>query len=121
MCNKRKFNNKNQFECYTTTAHLVHNKKKRKTQHMSSISLGWLHTRKGSTKIKHLKRIKILFDTGCDTTIINKQFVSKLRTKRIPQATGIPKVVCSKQKEQLMIFFLCLSFLNTGKSSGLCI
>lgn len=81
MCNKRKFNSKNQFECYTTTAHLVHNKKKRKTQHMSSISLGWLHTRKGSTKAKHLKRIKILFDTGCDATIINKKFVTKLRTK----------------------------------------
>lgn len=48
---------------------------------MSSISLGWLHTRNGSRKAKDFKRIKILFDTGCDASIINKTFVKKLKTK----------------------------------------
>ena len=80
MCRKLKNNSENEFECYATTAELIHQKKKRKTQHMSSISLGWLHTRKGSTKPKHMKRVKILFDTGCDATIINKKFVKNLKT-----------------------------------------
>jgi len=47
---------------------------------LSSISLGYLHTRRGSTKVKDFKRVEVLFDTGCDATIINKKFVKKLKT-----------------------------------------
>ena len=49
---------------------------------MSSITLGWIHTRKGSLKAKHLKRVKVLFDTGCDASLINKHFVKRLKTTR---------------------------------------
>ena len=55
-----------------------------KTNHLSSISLGYLHTRRGSTKVKDFKRVKVLFDTGCDATIINKKFVKKLKTTPHP-------------------------------------
>jgi hypothetical protein len=41
-----------------------------------------MHSRKGTKKSKHLKRVKILFDTGCDGCLVNKKFVSKLRTKK---------------------------------------
>ena len=78
MCNK---NSKNLFDCYTTTAQLVHQKKKQKKLHMSAILLGWMHTRNGSTKAKDFKRIKILFDTGCDASLVNRKFVQKLKTK----------------------------------------
>lgn len=73
MCNN---SSKRNYECYTTTAQLVNLKtKKVKTSHVASITLGWMHTKKDSLKPKHLKRIKVLFDTGCDATLINKQFV----------------------------------------------
>ena len=52
--------------------------KRRKTQNLSSISLGYLHTRKGSRKNKHQKLLKILFDTGCGDTIVNKHVLGNL-------------------------------------------
>ena len=75
------------FECYTSTAQLVNKKSKNdKTDNVASITLGWIHTRKGSLKTslksKHLKRVKVLFDTGCDATLINKKFVKKIKTTR---------------------------------------
>ena len=38
--------------------------------------------RNGYKKPKDLKQIKVLFDTGCSSTIINKQAVKKLRKKK---------------------------------------
>ena len=83
------------FECYTTTAQLINfRQKKVKTNHVASISLGWIHTRKGCLKPKHLKRIKVLFDTGCDATLINKN---------IQPVNGTPKAECLKQTGQFAL------------------
>ena len=56
--------------------------KKRKISNLSSITLGYLHARKGSRKQIHQERIKILFDTGCGHTIVNKHVLGNLKLTR---------------------------------------
>ena len=75
--------NKNKFECYATTAQILRQKKKQKRDHLSTITLGWINTRKGFNKTKHRKRIKILFDSGCGATLVKSTFLKNLKKKQI--------------------------------------
>ncbi len=49
---------------------------------MSSITLGYLASRKGSRKAKHWKRLRVLLDSGCGATLINQSFIKKLKTSK---------------------------------------
>ena len=55
--------------------------KKKVRRELCSNTLGYLWSRKGSRKPKNLKRLKVLFDTGCSGTIENRQAVKKLSKK----------------------------------------
>src|SRR5688500_8231996 len=68
-------------ECYVSMAEMLRPKKKSKKQHLSTITLGYLYTKRGSLKMKHQKRIKILFDTGCGATLIYHSLVKRLKPK----------------------------------------
>ena len=71
-----------------STAQLLQQKESlKKTANLSTITLGFLHSRKGSRKAKHERRLKILFDTGCGGTLINKKFVNRLPTKQVQGTT----------------------------------
>jgi hypothetical protein len=74
--------NKNTIGYYVTTAQLLQQKKKLKGEHLSTITIGWLHSGKGSRKAKDLKRLLILFDTGCGGTLINQKFLKKLKVRK---------------------------------------
>ena len=69
-------------DCYVSMADILRPKKKAKRQDFSTITLGYLHNKGKSMKIKHMKRIRILFDTGCGATLINHSMVTKLRQKQ---------------------------------------
>ena len=45
---------------------------------LSTIILGILHSKKNSFKLKHQKRVKILFDTGCGATLIHHSLIGKI-------------------------------------------
>ena len=66
-------------ECYASMADILRPKKKAKTQPtLSTITLGILHSKKNNFKLKHQKRVKILFDTGCGATLIHHSLAGKL-------------------------------------------
>jgi hypothetical protein len=44
---------------------------------LSSITLGWIFARKGGRQSKDHKRARILFDSGCGGSLVNKSFVRK--------------------------------------------
>ena len=97
----------------TSTKH-----KKQKIGEHSSITLGHLHTRKGSRKTKHLERLRILFDSGCAHTIVNNE------------ATAGPLKMPNKSQQWKMkggtfntsplarSFSHCPCFTNTGTHLG---
>src|SRR5688500_18776609 len=66
-------------ECYASMADILRSIKKAKTQPtLSTITLGILHSKKNSFRLKHQKRVKILSDTGCGATLIHHSLVGKL-------------------------------------------
>ena len=69
-------------DCYVSMAEILRPKKKAKRQDFSTITLGYLHSKGKSMKVKHMKRIRILFDTGCGATLINHSLVKKLDQKQ---------------------------------------
>ena len=69
-------------DCYVSMAEMLRPKKKVKRKHLSTITLGYLHSKKNSLKMKHQKKIKILFDTGCGATLIHHSLVKKLKTRK---------------------------------------
>ena len=68
-------------DCYVSMAEMLRPKKKAKTENLSTITLGYLHSKRGSMKEKHLTRIWILFDTGCGATLIHHSLIKNLKPK----------------------------------------
>src|SRR5687768_8001357 len=69
-------------DCYVSMAEMLRPKKKAKKQNLSTITLGYLHSKKGSLKWKYQKRIRILFDTGCGAILTHHSLVKRLKTKK---------------------------------------
>ena len=63
-------------------AEILRPKKKAKKQDLSTITLGYLHSKGKSMKVKHMKRIRNLFDTGCGATLFNHSMVTRLKQKQ---------------------------------------
>lgn len=75
------------YDCYTSTARLLGHRKKQKIVHVSTIAIGWLYTRKKPTKPKHVKRINILFDSGCSATLVKGSFLDKIPQRKSAHTT----------------------------------
>ena len=61
-------------------ADILRPKIKAKRYILSTITLGYLHSKGKSMKIKHMTRI--LVDTGCGATLINHSMVERLQQKQ---------------------------------------
>src|SRR6476620_11456612 len=73
------FSNPSELECYVSMANMLRPTKKAEAQPtLSTITLGILHSKKNSFKLRHQKRLRILFDTGCGATLIHHSLVGKL-------------------------------------------
>ena len=74
-------------ECFGSTADLRRPKKRSKTENLSSITIGYLESRKGSLKSRDLKRMRVLLDSGCGATLINHSLIGKLKTTNQKKTT----------------------------------
>ena len=74
-------------DCYTSTAQLLGHRKKQKRAHVSTIAVGWLYVRKKPTKPKHVKKINVLFDSGCSATLVKGSFLEKISQRKITHTT----------------------------------
>ena len=75
--------NKRKFDCNVATA--FRSRKRQNTGNISPITIGYLTTKPNNWKEQNIKRLRILFDSGCEATLVNKNVVKKLT-----------KVKCSK-------------------------
>ena len=69
-------------EYFGSTADLLRPKKRPKIEHLSSITIGYLHTKIGSKKASDIKRMKVLLDSGCGATLINHSLIGRLKTTK---------------------------------------
>ena len=109
-CDKNSSNkNKKNLECYISTAGILRPRKKAKKE-LTSTTLGYLWSRKGSRKSKDLKRLKILFDTGCSGTIVNRSVVKKLTKKNCSTTRWSTKTGSLKTNKKCKIKFILPEF-----------
>jgi len=106
---------KPELECYVSTAQLLQQKAvAQKPKNVSTITLGYIHSRKGSKKPKHEKRLRILFDTGCGGTLINKKFVKDLKSQKVTGTTWSTKAGQFETNHKCKITFNLPEF-HTGR------
>jgi hypothetical protein len=68
-------------ECLVSTADLLRPKKKRKLEELSPITLGYI-AEKTPKKIGEHQRMRVLFDSGCSATLINRSVLKAGRKER---------------------------------------
>ena len=96
---------------YVSTA----NKNKTKTKKIreySSTTLGYLHSRKGSRKPKHLRHLRILFDSGCSHAIINQAVTQGITKNTNKKANGKQKAEPLKQLKHTKLFLTYYFSIN---------
>src|SRR5687767_11045789 len=97
-------------ECYVSMADMLRPKKKAKVQHLSTITLGYLHSRNNSFKVKYQKRIRILFDTGCGATLIHHSLVNRLKLRSDKPSNWTTKAGSFKTTKTCKINFTLPAF-----------
>ena len=74
--------NRNCYEYFNSTATLLRPSKKSKVDQLSSITIGYIATIKGSKDPIIWKSMRILLDSGCAATLINQNLVKTLKTTK---------------------------------------
>ena len=97
-------------ECYVSMADMLRPKKKAKVQHLSTITLGYLHSRNNSFKVKYQKRVRILFDTGCGATLIHHSLVKRLKLRSDKPSNWTTKAGSFKTTKTCKINFTLPAF-----------
>jgi hypothetical protein len=72
-------------ECFASTAELLRPKKKAKIEDLSTITLGYIKNKRPDF-MGEKQRMRVLFDSGCGATLINKKFVRHWK-KTVHKAT----------------------------------
>ena len=61
-------------ECLASTAELLRPKERTKVEDLSTITLGYIRNKRPE-RMGEKQRLRVLFDSGCGATLINKKFV----------------------------------------------
>ena len=67
-------------ECLASTAELLRPKKKQKVDELSTITLGYIKNKSSKNHDKH--RLRVLFDSGCSSTLVNRSVLKKREEKQ---------------------------------------
>lgn len=60
----------------------IRSRKKQKVGVLSTITLTYVFQKKDSRKAKHIKRLKVLLDSGCRVTMIDQKYLKLLDKKK---------------------------------------
>ena len=105
-------NNKELFnvEHYGSMAELLRPKKRAKKVQLSSITIGYLASCKGSRKAKHWKCTRILLDSGCGATLVNKSLITKLKSTTDKETKWTTKAGKFKTSQKCKVAFTLPAF-----------
>jgi hypothetical protein len=89
-------------ECFASTADLLRPKKKAKVEDLSTITLGLIRKISTSKRAEEYTRLRVLFDSGCSATLINKKCVrhwNKTADKKTKWSTKAGKFKTNRRCE----------------------
>ena len=96
-------------ECFASTADLLRPKKKTKIEDLSTITIGYIRN-KHPEKLKEKQRIRVLFDSGCSSTLINKSLVKHWKKTELKPTKWSTKAGSFKTHRQCDIEFTLPAF-----------
>ena len=99
----------NNIECFASTAKLLRPKKKTKVEDLSTITLGYIKE-KHPDRMGENKRFRVLFDSGCSATLINKRFVRHWKKTDVKATKWSTKAGSFKTKRKCDIEFTLPAF-----------
>jgi hypothetical protein len=73
---------------------------------MSIITLAYLHSKRGSLRVKNQKWMRVLFDTGCSSTIVNYKLVNKLKKTKSHHTNWTTKAGNFKTDQKVKVKFI---------------
>jgi transposase InsO family protein len=96
-------------ECLATTAEIVRPKKKTKVEDLSTITLGYIKDKR-ARNLNQNQRLRVLFDSGCSATLLNKKFVKHWTKKAQKSTKWSTKAGSFKTKSRCEIDFTLPAF-----------
>ena len=103
-------------ECFASTAELLRPKKKSKIEDLSTITIGYIKD-KHPDKEDENRRFRVLFDSGCSSTLINKRFVKHWKKTELKPIKWSTKAGSFKTKRSCAIEFTLPAFHEHRKIS----
>jgi len=96
-------------ECLASTAELLRPKKRTKVEDLSTITIGYIMNKRPD-RIGEKQRLRVLFDTGCGATLINKKFVRQWKKTKHKSTKWSTKAGSFKTRRKCEIAFTLPAF-----------
>ena len=96
-------------ECLASTAELLRPQKRNKVEDLSTITIGYI-TNKRPNKYGDNQVLRVLFDSGCGATLINKKYVRHWKKSRDKSTKWSTKAGSFKTKRKCEIEFTLPAF-----------
>ena len=96
-------------ECFASTAELLRPKEKSKVEDLSTVTLGYIRDRHPE-KLGINRCLRVLFDSGCSATLINKKFIRHWKKTRTSSTKWSTKAGSFKTKRRCEITFTLPAF-----------
>ena len=96
-------------ECFVATTDLRRPKKKTKVEDLSTVTLGYIMNKR-PTKVGNDLRMRVLFDSGCGSTLINKKFIKHWKKTRSNTTNWSTKAGTFRTKRRCEIEFTLPAF-----------
>ena len=101
-------------ECFASTADLLRPKKRVKVEELSTITIGYIKNKRAN-QLKESQRIRVLFDSGCSSTLINKSLVKHWKKTDLKPIKWSTKAGSFKTKRKCEIEFTLPAFHENRK------
>ena len=96
-------------ECFASTADLLRPKKRTKVEELSTITIGYIKNKRAN-QLKENQRMRVLFDSGCTSTLINKSLVKHWKKTDLKPIKWATKAGSFKTKRKCEIEFTLPAF-----------
>ena len=103
-------------ECFASTAELLRPKKRVKVENLSAITIGYIRDKHPDRTDEH-QCLRVLFDSGCSATLINKRFVKHWNKTNLKPIKWSTKAGSFKTKRRCDIEFTLPAFHEHRKIS----